>query len=559
MSQNSERFENDSTKGFSWNQKILVWVTRLFSAVMIACLIVPIIIIGGNILPGWKGWYLIPIVFFVSLESMYSHHRTHHLSILSLEWWISRVTELVVLLVLVKLLLYGVHGFGRLYTDVPLWREDFFGNFFDVEYSLVAIIVVGIWVISGDLDHTFSQIVGDQKLLSVEFDTGHSEQRQEIRQRLANIIIFCGGIMVVLIAILNINHQFAPNNIQVGVIAVLIYFVCGLVLLSITQYSILRVRWVIYQVPIERKITTRWYLFSLLLIAILAVLALFLPTAYSSELLGYFQWLMGILINLIATIVYLLTLPFILFFGWIMSLFKRNTSVQIPIRPELPPLPEPNLSQPSSWFTLLRTLIFWAILIGFVIFAFYYYLREHPEYFAWMKTGRLFKQFKIMLTSFLEWIRGINRQVGLVIQDRIERLRSRGSKDETKASSRYTNPKHMSPRQQIIFYYLSVIRRAEESGIPRGSSQTPNEYESGLNAYLTQNLDKGDNGIEDQANNRNQQAISPEITINDIHKITHQFMEARYSQHPITIDQAGSARNAWERILRIFRRLKLKD
>ena len=42
----------------------------------------------------------------------------------------------------------------------------------------------------------------------------------------------------------------------------------------------------------------------------------------------------------------------------------------------------------------------------------------------------------------------------------------------------------MDPRRQIYFYYLAMIRRGGEQGIPRQPSQTPSEYAAHLEKEL---------------------------------------------------------------------------
>ena len=72
----------------------------------------------------------------------------------------------------------------------------------------------------------------------------------------------------------------------------------------------------------------------------------------------------------------------------------------------------------------------------------------------------------------------------------------------------YVNPRRLTPRQKVIFYYLALVRRAREAGLPRQENQTPYEYARSLAASLAEN----------QAG---------------VDSMTEAFIEARYSRHDI--------------------------
>jgi hypothetical protein len=75
---------------------------------------------------------------------------------------------------------------------------------------------------------------------------------------------------------------------------------------------------------------------------------------------------------------------------------------------------------------------------------------------------------------------------------------------------------------------MMMLRRGQESGIPRQPSQTPFEYGEKLESNL------------------------PDVDM-DLKSMTDAFVEARYSRHPITPDRARHVYNYWEKIKRAFR------
>jgi hypothetical protein len=80
-----------------------------------------------------------------------------------------------------------------------------------------------------------------------------------------------------------------------------------------------------------------------------------------------------------------------------------------------------------------------------------------------------------------------------------------------------------SSREQILFYYLSLVRRAREGGFPRRPAQTPAEYTPTLNQHL------------------------PESRA-DIEALTAAFLEARYSAHPVEKSRVARVHAAWQRL-----------
>jgi hypothetical protein len=75
----------------------------------------------------------------------------------------------------------------------------------------------------------------------------------------------------------------------------------------------------------------------------------------------------------------------------------------------------------------------------------------------------------------------------------------------------------------VIFYYLSLLQRAEKSGVPRRQSETPDEYRVALDPLL------GPAG-------------------EDLAELTQAFLEARYSQRPIEQPDAERVRSRMQRL-----------
>jgi hypothetical protein len=539
----------------------MMLISRLLVAVMLACLIVPVVLIVEWVYPSWEGEFLIPLGFFVALEALYSHYRLRGVNFISAEWWYSRAAEWIVLLILIKLVLYGLRGFDRLWIDLQLWRENFFQYFFSPEYLFVILTALAIWVLCGNIEYLFSQIEVDEQLLKADIDTRATGLRIEVRRQLANLMILVGGIMVVIVALLNLSAEAEGSGSQIvdqGVIAIMVYFLCGLVLLSLTQFSILRARWIVNHIQISQKVTTSWFVYSLILILILASLSILLPTGYSKQLLRVLQLGFTYFIDIILIIYYLLITPIILLVRWLMSLFKltpRPVPYEAP-RPELF-TPPPLISRgPIVWWELIKTVLFWGTLIGLVGYAFVYYFRENPQYFTWMRGSRVFTALTKFWKLLAEWFGGVNQQIVGVVQNGMQRLRSRSVHQMSGTRQNFFNPRRLSPRQQLLFYYLALVQRGGEKGLPRGASQTPQEYSERLIKYITAESLRMTGKEEGKINRMIPGSPEQSEILEEITRLTEGFEEARYSRHEIVKDQASLMRQYWLSVSRVFRKWK---
>jgi hypothetical protein len=539
-----------------WNRQLISVFQRLISAVLLACLMVPVAQVVYHVLGIRPVNFLFPLVFVIALESMASHSRMRTVSIDNPQWWLYHLAEWVVLVVLLKLFLYALNGFDRLLFDFPLWRADFFLFFYDPEYLFLLSMVAGVWVISSELDNMFNLINADEKLLKVESDSGFSEQRMETRSQLANMIVAGGGFMIALAAILNLasgGSWTTSSQASQSVLALVVYFLCGLVLLSLTQFSVLRARWVINHVPIEPRITTHWFGYCFGLVVCLAIFAVFLPTAYSNQLLQALQLGFAYLILIIQVIVYFLLYPFVLLFGWLMKLFNHPVAAQPAPPARLYPLPDFVPGEPNAWLEWVKTVLFWVVLVGLVGYAFIYYFREHPEYVNWLQRSRFFSGIIHFGRGILSWLRGVNQQAAFAIENSLRRLRTRTASGVGAIQLRYTNPRLLPPREQMRFYYLALVRRATEQGLPRQAYQTPNEYSEQLKATiinppLTRSLAKSPATEQPEL-----ESLADTQVVLDLSSLTEGFIEARYSQHEITGAQVNRVRQAWEHLLRTLR------
>ncbi|MCK5313582.1 MAG: DUF4129 domain-containing protein [Anaerolineales bacterium] len=190
---------------------------------------------------------------------------------------------------------------------------------------------------------------------------------------------------------------------------------------------------------------------------------------------------------------------------------------------------------PVGWLELIKSLIFWTVFLSVIGFSVYYYVHQHRYGLKTLDTRRGLK----WLERFWIWLRaklqGVNSQVVSTFNDGLLRIRSRFLKKGIHPEWRYINLRRMTPRQKVLFFYLAMIRRAEERGIPRNPSQTPYEYSQKLGL-----------GVSDLATESDVQE--------DISVLTDQFVEALYSRHEVSATQANLVKRSWDRIRRVLKK-----
>jgi hypothetical protein len=145
-----------------------------------------------------------------------------------------------------------------------------------------------VWWISRAFDNDLKELEGDETILGFAGKDHVFSNRGSIRQGMTNRIfaIGCGMAIITALTRLNFRSLWGDQPIpKTSVIYILAYFLLGLTLLSLTQFSTQRAIWAWDRVSISPGIAKKWLLYSLIFLVILVLIALILPTEYS---LGYY-------------------------------------------------------------------------------------------------------------------------------------------------------------------------------------------------------------------------------------------------------------------------------
>jgi hypothetical protein len=520
----STTMQKDRLQSIRNTERAAMFLSHGLVAVMLVCAVVPFIDLGERLYPGWDGRYLLPFCLLIAIEALMSWRAAGKFMFPTWEWFLYRGTEFVVMFAGLKAYIYNHRGWDQLWIDLPLWRENF-GAFFDGEYFSAYIMVLMTWMIATRFAATLSELEGDEQLLRLERESVAQSDRAGTRRRLITDIFLVGAVMLFFTAIVRSDLALlglAAAPLRLGLLNVVLYFVLGLVLLALSQFAVLRARWNLDRIPIAHNIAPRWAIYSAVTLVACALVAVLLPTHYSLGLLDT----LAIVIAAIQFVLYLILLLLLLPFQFLLSLLLGGAA-RLPPMPSPPPnfqtTPPGDPAAPVPWIEILRSIVFWAVFIGIVGFSLYYYLRQRSDLVAALSRLPGWKWLK----SALWWMRGGVRRVNEGIASAIRRVTGRRG-TALAAAWDYISLRGLSPRDRVRFYYLALVRRAAEAGLPRRPAQTPLDYQNSLAPRLGE-------------------------AAGELEALTGTYMEARYSEHPVSIQKANLAREWWDRLKRVLR------
>jgi hypothetical protein len=401
-----------------------------------------------------------------------------------------RASELGLILVITRLsiwLITGAWPTAELFLTRPI--DSLLDGYFWLGFFVVAIAWAQSTAMTGDL--LAMALQPDDLYMARTFtdrwqDTArpvYTDRPGILRRFVARWVL--GGIFLVILAA-GSQVDFPQRgffavlrqNIEPAVIvAIIVYFLVGLALISQGQLAVLRARWTVQKIPSAESVLRNWPIYALVLIGLLGILAAALP-------LGGTFWLAVILVNVIYFIYNLLFDIFRFVMGLLLLLMSLLTGDPPPeTPPEQPPMeplappeipPQTNLMPPWAGGVLFWTLT--ALLLGY---AAYIYFSGKGANLAWLR--RLWEMLR------LRWAQMFSAYQGW----RLSQLaRVAKESDETEGKGRrgllsWLNLRNLDPDQQVRYYYLAMLERAEEIGFPRRRSETPLRYAVRLEEQVT--------------------------------------------------------------------------
>jgi hypothetical protein len=524
--------DHDIKASFSWNERVSSVFNHLLVGVMMVCFAVVVTQFTKRLMPILGLDYLPLICFVVAMDAQYTKRVAKKYTLLSREWALFRIGEIIILIVGLRMFVSLQSGPESLWRDIQVWNNNFYDHFFSAEFIPIVLFVFVVWMISGSLAENIFDLEGDLLRMNNDPGPGMGEERYVARKQLMDHILLYGMVLVFITGLIRIDIRGVEGVSPpvTGVIGVVMYFVFGLTLLSQTQFAILRGGWSRARIPLSMKISSRWLLYSFAFLILLAALSILLPTSYS---LGFLTTIGYVLYIVFDVVTKLFGFAILLLF-WLLSRF--GTQQDEPITPQTPPSfpefdPAPITDGVAPWWDLLKSIIFWVAFLSVVGFSMYQYLKQHKG---------IVDQFRkipglIWVNRLVDWLMNLWKNVNTTINSTIEaglnRIPSLTRSNSIREQWRYINLNKLSPRERILIFYLMLTHRGSESGIRRKKSQTPNEYANILKSQL------------------------PDVD-EEISSMTNSFIEARYSQHNLSENRAHLVRNLWRRIRTSLRKKK---
>ncbi|MGQ9815444.1 MAG: DUF4129 domain-containing protein [Candidatus Roseilinea sp.] len=521
---------------------VLSALTRHALAVlMVLCLALAFVDLAQRLMPALPVALLAGFSVAVSIEAMYAAHVLSRGSVYGRSAATYRFTEWVVILVSLKLALYVARGFDHLWFDLVAWQKDLTLFFMDGEYLAGIVLMLIVWSASTAFAGNLADLDADPDALEAERAAGVRTERASSRQRLAEQIFLMGGAIVVMMILAHV--EFAPTLTGFGYpdpisAYAMIYFIAGLSLLAITQFTLLRAGWLWDRMPIAHGLGQRWMLYMAIFLGVLIALSLALPTGYSVGLLGVIGYLIALIAGLIQTLLFLLMQLIFVIGSLLASLFGAELpEAPRPMAP--PPIEPPQLvptepGAPDPLWEILKSLIFWAIFITIVLYSLSQLLQLRQDWLAKLRQlpglARLFRGWRWLWAQ----IRGAGRKLAAQVVETVRNLRMPTTAQQGRRPPGFVNVRRMSPRQQVVFFYLALLRRGSQQGYDRPASQTPYEYASRLTGAL------------------------PEVS-EDVSSMTAEFVEARYSAHEIAPARVSQVQRYWERIKAALRNTRRRS
>lgn len=500
--------------------------------------------------PGTAWLWLAPLCFLCALEGAYTSIWLNHPNSRGVERGAYRAAELLLLLVLIRIYTWIVFDQGipspdemRLFLTAPLALLTV-GGFLSA--SLVSLTA---WWLAASISRIFAQL--DVSYEELNFYTlSPAEQmdraddrpiqiaRDELQGQYLRTWLTVGMFMVLAAAsstyevneLATVTNPFEITRLGLSgamLYGLLIYLLSGLWLLSHSRLLRMNALWLIDGVSLEANLERGWQRSAMAVLLVIALAAAFLPIGSTLAIsrilsigLGGVAYLVGMVLQ---------------FFGYLFAstlLLLTQNAEELP--PQLQqPTPAPTIEPPTAlpaaaaapWLSMLVSSAFWALMVAFIIGSFMFFLRERGYRIRAGEISAWWSALSQWLHETWERLTGRIRSTrrGLQVHLGTSPFTPALPKAALPAKPRFLRLGSLTPREQIRYYYLSLVRRAGERGIARRTDETPLEY--------AQNL--GQAWPDSEA---------------DLDKLTQAFLEARYSPHTIAGEDVLTVRERWNRL-----------
>ncbi|MFL7837493.1 MAG: DUF4129 domain-containing protein [Candidatus Promineifilaceae bacterium] len=519
-------------------------------SVMLAALMIGLLAVIVEV-SGDSRWFRATfLLFFIALESIYTTNWLNHPQQLPLDRSTYRAAELLLLLILVFIASWLIFDQG-----IP--TKDMLFEYLRAPQTLIlnghflitALLAAIIWRLATQLSEIFTKLqVSEFELRFHSLPLAQRKERAEDqpiqfgRGELVDAFVrswLLGGLLLVFaIGFSTIDQQSVEKltaplasgraSLEPRLLsALLLYFIIGLWLLSQARLMNIHARWLLNNVNADENARQKWQRTSLLILALVVLIAAFLPIGSTSAI----SQIINVVLFWGMAIAYLIIFLLILPFAMLLALFSGQGIEEVTPPPTLEPtFMQPPLESGSSYFgeTIAMVLSsgFWSVLIIVVLLALLFYFRERRL------AGRGLIKDQQLIERFINWLKEVwanLRKQARSLQDTLILMRETESSGEENPGERsrwrFLRVSSLSPRDQLRYFYLSTVRRAGDQGVKREPSGTPNEYVDNLKQSW------------------------PEVE-EEFDDLTKAFLKARYSSREISAEDIPPVKGTWKEVRR---------
>ena len=506
---------------------------------MMACLTAPLVYVLQWLGLGYNANFFLIFAFFASLEGILSERVLQRRRVTGWAYLGSRLSEAILLLLLLKLSTYLSLGYDQLVTDAQTWLSDPY-HFFSALDLFLGTVFLLMWGgsltvarMTMELDVSEDRAPPPEDKTSTQYYMWLTKprvvrDRQETLTWLTELVLW-GGIVLLLGSA---AVHFLVESAGSLAVPTLLYFSLAVALLSQARFSVTQSGWQSQGIAVQPLVARRWLVWVVAFLLGVSLVALILPTYYTlgplQACLGLLGMVYAVLSFLVGFLFFLFTLPF--------ALLLPNVENPTPPPLEIAPLPTPEPSVASTavpWLEVLASAIFWVVVLAILGYALVRFLRDRvgePED-GEPAEGTLWGRFRAWMRGLWQrlwaWRQGVQdtlalrwagRSAGPPLAGRLSRLFFLG---------------RLPPREMVRFFYLSAARRAAQAGQPRRSGQTPYEYQDSLDEKF------------------------PELEP-DLEGLTDAFVQARYGSQPVEEKDATAVKPLWQRVKAALRRRRVQ-
>lgn len=493
---------------------------------MVGCVVVSLVALVQLWVPDWDGNYVMVFCGLTAVEAYFSY-RLYRARLMRVSGGARfRLLELAGVFVALQLCVDAADGFQPLQDGVPQLEP---------KGAALFLLVFFLWLVATATARDLDQVG--------EVPT-HALGYVPPPRRLA-VRFFMGGALLFVMAGLTQTRiadalKLPEPSTSGPVLNVLLYFLLGMLMLGQVRYSALRRRWREREMAIAAGLGNRWTRYILAFVGLVVLLALLLPTSYTMSLLDLGREARDAAMTVLTQLVSLIGRPLAQLLSLLGITPHPNHPIQsrLPIPPSLRHLPRPQPHHSSGhglhggWGALVQSLLFWSAVLITAVYLIRSYVQRHPR--GQRIAGKLSAVLGVLGRIWAVIRRGLRRYARKVAEHvPLGPILLPHRPPGPRTLLRFVRPDGLSAREQVLYYYLSIVRQADRRGFPRRPSQTPHEF----NAALAPSLHD----------------VGGDMTL-----LTDTFVEARYSHHDVEEGKAGRARTSWQRVRDALRRVKNK-